>query len=203
MIHRVADNLTMCLVRNDYIDVQLQAICQYKLERVLRTGLFMMLALLIALPTHCCEEAAFFIAASYLCRRRMGGFHISSPAICLICSLGIVFLNTLVIGPSMQKIPPATSLGCALLSDALIFFLPPAYPRQLHFTKKEADANIQRKKCTALFLSVLQIAAFLANKNTAILYMLIGTLFAVVTIMVSYVKNCSDRVKSHTGVDQK
>lgn len=188
MIHQMSDSLTLYLVRNDYLDVQLQAMCQYKLERVLRTGLFLTVALLIALPTHRCAEVLFFIGASYLCRRRMGGYHVNSPSICLICSLGVVFLNTIVIGPLMQRLMPVMTLIGALLLDTLIFFLPPAYPRQLHFTKTETDANIQRKKHLALFLAVIQIIAFLANKNTAVLYMFLGTLFAVITIIISYIK---------------
>lgn len=187
MIRQAATVLTGFLLKKELLDIQLKDMCQYRLERMLRTGLFIAVVLSIALPAHRFTETFCFLSSTYLCRRRMGGYHLSNPVACVMCSLGIVFLNLFLIGPYLQIISPVFLLIIALILDVFMFFISPKYPAQLKLSNEEVAENIRRKKYLSVFLAFIQTITFLGEEYTALLYILLGILFTVLSVVIYHI----------------
>lgn len=183
MIANLSNRIAMFLVGHELVDPQYLPLLRYNIDSVLRTSFFALIVFLISAALHIWVEALSFTAASFLLRRRMGGWHAPTPWLCQAISVASVLIAALVVGPLLETLPERVIYPLSMLLDLFAFVLRPAYPPQLHFNDKESRANSNRKNLLVGLLALIQLVSFLWLDFRIVIYSSLGLAVTVCSVL--------------------
>lgn len=172
MMHKIATSLSDLLIEAEWISPRRREWCIYTLETKLQSVLFLLFAISISVALNAVNQALIFLLCFSLLRRRFGGWHAPSAALCELLSLSLVLFNILCLGPALSLIPGylIRLLSICLLIICLI--TKPAFPAQVHFSSADIKANNTRKNILVSLAFLLQITTSRVAESILIFSML-------------------------------
>lgn len=136
-MERIAEQLTAWLLKKKYIAPEQTEWCCYMLVRYIMSFLSLCLLLPVSAAIVGVWGAVFYTATFRLLRQRTGGYHARTPHGCLLISLAIQILFSLLAAATKDVAVSATVI---LMSEIAIFLLGPANHPELHLSAKELKA---------------------------------------------------------------
>lgn len=183
LTERLSTSLASCFLRRGWIRSEDIPYCKYMLDGFIGKSTFFLLLLAVCSIFHCYKEALSFCFVLLSFRRRMGGWHANSRLLCQVLSISSVLLVCLFVGPILSKAAPwiIVSINSSLI--IISFFLPPAYPPQLHFTDEEATANLRKKNLFLVTLIIVQgLLIFIFNLKILV-YSSLGLCLGIISVI--------------------
>lgn len=181
---KFVSSLTSIFLRKGWISEQDIPYCRYSLQFLFGKVSFFVLLFITCAVLDCYKEALFFSIVLLSFRKRMGGWHAKHPWLCQIISIALVIFSVSVLGPQLTKLQPPTIIAINCITILISFFLPPAFPPQLHFNQEEKYANVQKKNQMLVLLSALQpILVFLFSPKILI-FSSLGLLFGISSVLI-------------------
>ena len=195
MIKRMILFLTFVFLKRGWICKEDVPHCGYALEcLIIKVAFFILLSITCA-ALCCYKEALIFSVVLFSFRKRMGGWHSQNPWFCQFLSLGLVILNATVFGPQSASLRLSSIIGIDFVLIIISFYLPPAFPPQLHFTHKEVEANIHKKNNMITILFFVQAFFVLLGFPSVLIYSSLGLLFGIVSVLAQIVLIFMERKK--------
>ena len=137
-----------------------------------------------------CKEAVVYSLTTSILRKRMGGWHATSPIICQILSLATVH-TSLLVSDVLQYMnidfKEKHSIRLALLVVTAV--MPPAYPKQLHYSQNEKLLVSIWKIIDLLILAVMQIVLIKYERYKYVLNTIMGLITADVLVVLEHFIN--------------
>ncbi|MCD8301336.1 MAG: accessory gene regulator B family protein [Clostridiales bacterium] len=136
--------------------------CSYTIMKYLETIIFFCFISLISCLFGRWLEMFFFVAASYILRRRIGGWHARSPLRCQVLSIGISCMAVLLLGLLISEcVPLSVEYIMALVSSVMLLCARPVYPAQLHFSDEIKVQNGKRKNRIVLIIILIESISYI------------------------------------------
>ena len=184
MTQKFVSSLTSIFLRKGWIRKQDIPYCRYSLEFLFGKVSFFVLLLITCTVLGCHKEAITFSVVLLSFRRRMGGWHAKHPWLCQIISIGLVILSISVLGPQLTKLQPPAIIAINCVTILISFFLPPAFPPQLHLNQEEKNANVQKKNQMLILLSTLQPILVFLFSPTILVFSSLGLFFGISSVLI-------------------
>ena len=135
MVHGMAISVASFFVRKQYISDKLYDWCVYAVERRI-------------------QKALVFI----LFRKRMGGYHASSPAKCFIISVLLIQAGVKFLQPILEPYAYIWGSCFGIVVIAVVLLVRPANHPNMHMIPEEVQANWARARVTLVPLTALLTA---------------------------------------------
>ena len=158
MVHDMAISVASFFVRKQYISDKLYDWCVYAVERRIQKALVFIAILLIGAFTHTVGESLIFYVGFILFRKRMGGYHASSPAKCLIISVLLIQAGVKFLQPILEPYAYIWGSCFGIVVIAVVLLVRPANHPNMHMTPEEVQANWARARVTLVPLTALLTA---------------------------------------------
>lgn len=184
MIRKSAVWLSNVFCERGWIELKSYDWCVYALEKRLGLLLFTSAVVLWMGISGLYVESMAFLLPFYFLRRRMGGCHAKSACVCFFISIGLVIFSSLFIGKILLAFPTSFLITLDLASLSLAMISQPAYPPQVHFSRRETAANFQRKNHLLLFILVIQLLSITISDNRILAYSLCGIVLCIITVLI-------------------
>lgn len=193
MMRQGAERLTEVFCKRNWVDEELRDWCIYTVEKWLGILIFFMAVTAWMLISGRYLETLYFLVPFYLLRRRIGGYHAKSQAMCFSLSIAIVILVSAFLGEWLLVLPKKLLFMLDAVAIALVLVVNPAYPLQLNFTEEEKTANLVRKNILAAEIFLVQILTDIVLDPDLISFSFCGICFVLITVLIQ--KNNKKRRK--------
>ena len=193
MMRQGAERLTEVFCKRNWVDEELRDWCIYTVEKWLGILIFFMAVTAWMLISGRYLETLYFLVPFYLLRRRIGGYHAKSQAMCFSLSIAIVILVSAFLGEWLLVLPEKLLFMLDAVAIALVLVVNPAYPLQLNFTEEEKTANLVRKNILAAEIFLVQILTDIVLDPDLISFSFCGICFVLITVLIQ--KNNKKRRK--------
>lgn len=184
MLRQSAERLTEAFCKRKWVEEELREWCVYTVEKWLGILLFFSAVIVWMLLSGTCLETLFFLVPFYLLRRRMGGYHAKSQAMCFFLSIAIAIFVSAFLGNWLSELPEKLLLLLDATAIALTLIVCPAYPPQLNFTEAEKKANLVRKNILALGIFLAQIFMDIVLGPCLLSFGFCGISFVLITVFI-------------------
>lgn len=184
MMRQGAERLTEVFCKRNLVDEELRDWCIYTVEKWLGILLFFLAVTVWMLISGRYLETLYFLVPFYLFRRRIGGYHAESQAMCFFLSIAIVIFVSAFLGEWLLALPEKLLFLLDALAIALVLVASPAYPPQLNFTEEEKKANLVRKNILAAGIFLAQIFTAIALEPGLISFSFCGICFVLITVLI-------------------
>ena len=184
MMRQGAERLTEVFCKRNWVDEKLRDWCIYTVEKWMGILLFFLAVAVWMLISGRYLETLYFLAPFYLLRRRIGGYHAKSPAVCFFLSIAIVILVSAFLGEWLLVLPEKLLFLLDAVAIALVLVASPAYPPQLNFTEEEEKANLVRKNILAAGIFLAQIFTEIMLEPCLISFSFCGICFVFITVLI-------------------
>lgn len=193
MMRQGAERLTEVFCKRNWVDEKLRDWCIYTVEKWLGILLFFLAVTAWMLISGRYLETLYFLAPFYFLRRRIGGYHAKSLAMCFFLSIAIVILVSAFLGEWLLVLTEKLLFLLDAVAIALVLVVSPAYPPQLNFTEEEKKANLVRKNILAAGIFLVQILTDIVLEPDLISFSFCGICFVLITVLIQ--KNNKKRRK--------
>ena len=170
--------------------------CAYALEQKLLTVVFFLLLVPIVSILGVLPESVIFSCVFYFFRRRSGGWHAPYVWLCQGCSIALVLISTMIIGPMLTGIPIKFLWEMNLAVMFIAFVRKPVYQHQIHFNHEVTIANNKKKQRFLLHIFILQVVLGFFLK-AIIIYSLLGVLTGVASVYIELIQQHMTRKKAY------
>ncbi|MGM9542894.1 MAG: accessory gene regulator B family protein [Candidatus Limivicinus sp.] len=184
MLRQGAEKLTKVFCKRNWVDEDRRDWCAYAVEKWLGILLFFFAVTVWTLISGRYLETLSFLVPFYLLRRRIGGYHAKSQALCFFLSIAIVIFVSAFLGAWLLALPEKLLLMLDAAAIALTLIVSPAYPPQINFTEAEKKANLVRKNILALGIFLAQILAEIVFAPGLISFGFCGICFVLITVLI-------------------
>lgn len=174
MIQKIASSLTEYSINRHWIASSKKQWCRYAIEKHLGLLLFASSCIFIAAITSTWLELFSFMLTFYFFRQRLGGCHANTFWSCQAVSIGTVVIVILIIGPILEQLNPIIIFGINALLILFTYYLKPAYPDSVHFSKSVCLANTKRKNQLLFLLIFLQLLNLAMSNSSFLIYSFLG-----------------------------
>lgn len=185
IIEQLSTYLSSCLQRKGWIRTEDIPHFKYWLDVFWGKVIFFLFLFVVCEIFRCFTEAISFSFPLLAFRRRMGGWHASSRLFCQIVSIDSVIFVCCFLGPTLTNLALWINVFINCVIIGIAFFLPPAYPSQLHFSNEEAKGNLQKKNLFLVMLIIIQGLLFAFNLNILI-YTSLGLCFGIASVLIEH-----------------
>lgn len=184
MMRQGAERLTEVFCKRNWVDEELRDWCIYTVEKWLGILIFFMAVTAWMLISGRYLETLYFLVPFYLLRRRIGGYHAKSQAMCFSLSIAIVILVSAFLGEWLLVLPEKLFFLLDAVAIALVLAVSPAYPPQLNFTEEEKKANLARKNILASGIFLAQIFTEIMLEPCLISFSFCAICFVLITVLI-------------------
>lgn len=171
--------MTEWLLKKHYIVLEQSEWCHYMLIQCMMSFLSLCLLLPVSAAIVGVWGAVFYTAVFRVLRQRTGGYHARTPHGCLLASLTIQILFSLLAAATQNIVVSATVI---LLSEAAIFLLGPANHPELHLDARELKA-VKPRMYVRQFLVLLGYSVALLSHHVLIASCIAMAVFAVAVLL--------------------
>ena len=184
MMRQGAERLTEIFCKRNWVDEELRDWCIYTVEKWLGILMFFMAVTIWMLISGKYLETLYFLVPFYLLRRRIGGYHAKSQAVCFFLSIAIVIFASAFLGEWLLVLPEKQLFLLDAVAIALVLVVSPAYPPQLNFTGEEKKANLIRKNILAAGIFLTQIFTEIMLDPCLLSFSFCGICFVLITVLI-------------------
>ena len=188
MLRQDAEKLTEVFCKRNWVDEDRRDWCTYTVEKWLGILLFFLAVTVWMLISGRYLDTLSFLVPFYLLRRRIGGCHAKSQALCFFLSIAIVIFVSAFLGEWLLALPEELLLMLDAAAIALTLIVSPAYPPQLNFTETEKKANLVRKNILALGIFLAQIFVEIVLNPCLLSYSFCGICFVLITVFIQKIR---------------
>lgn len=184
MMRQGAERLTEVFCKRNWVDEELRDWCIYTVEKWLGILPFFLAVTVWMLISGSYLETLYFLVPFYLLRRRIGGYHAKSQAMCFFMSIAIVIFISAFLGEWLLVLPEKQLFLLDAVAIALVLVVSPAYPPQLNFTEEEKKENLVRKNILATGIFLAQIFTDIVLGSSLISFSFCGICFVLITVLI-------------------
>lgn len=185
MEHMVG-RMTQWLLKKHYIVPEQSEWCHYMLIQYMMSVLSLCLLLPVSAVIVGVWGAVFYTATFRILRQRTGGYHAQTPHGCLLISVAMQVLFSL-LAVATNDISVLTTV--VLLSEVAIFLLGPANHPELHLSTKELKAVKPRMYVRQVIAFLVFVVALLTHQGLIASCIAMATFATAVLLAIAHVRD--------------
>lgn len=168
MLKKLADEISVRMVRNKTIDIDDRECYSYGLELLFSKIIFYVVIIIISLLTHAFWVTIFFIVTYMWLRKYSGGYHCKTSEICLLLSIILALINILLykfsIDFPVDNMRITWLIGSGIAYIIILIFSPIASPNKpITLTEKKKYKIITMLLSTAIMTAIVLSFCFKCN----------------------------------------
>lgn len=183
-MERMVERITQWLLKKHLIDPEQSEWCHYMLTRYILSFLSLCLLLPVSAVIVGVWGAIFYTATFRILRQRTGGYHARTPHGCLLVSLAMQVLFSLLAAATKESSVLTTVI---LLSEVAIFLLGPANHPELHLSAEELKAVKPRMYVRQAIVFLVYVVALLTHQGLVASCIAMATFAVAVLLAVAHV----------------
>lgn len=183
-VEQTVRRLIRWLLTKQYIKPEQSEWCHYMLIQYIMSILSLFLLLPVSAVIVGVWGAAFYTATFRILRQRTGGYHARTPHGCLLISLVLQVLFSLLAAATKDIYALTTVI---LLSEVAIFLLGPANHPELHLSAKELKAVKPRMYVRQSVVFLVYVVALLTHQRMVASCIAMATFAVAILLAVAHV----------------